>query len=814
MDNTSYQITLQIYQNQELTFQFEEGLTIFFGLHGSSRVFCGNQIYVLRPAGLLVVNPYEIYRVSCLANASVICMRIPRAMLDMAGWPTDGRCVCYAESDETEQPEERKIRELFAVIFQAYFEQSQTLTYASSREVMQLLGCLQSQFVTRDCAPPQRASTMQRLKRILDRVHDHWSEDISLSGIAKKEYLSVSYLSRFFQKNLHMSFTQYLKELRLSHAARMLIQTNNSVTQIAYDCGFRTPSMLIEAFKQQYKQTPGQFRQTQQMPRGQSTIWMPRDDLHGDVSALLAYVPEERMTELPLTTRKISAHCTDRLAVSCEPGRRILNIGYARDGLMAPIQEQIRRAQREIGFEYIRFHGVLDDDMHLYWEDQQGNPMFCFSYVDLLFDFIRSVGLKPFVELSFMPSVLAREQNKIFDRPSVISGCVHLDKWNALIRALLRHVIERYGREEVLRWRFTTISQSYVHLECVRWEDYQELFASTYHVVKQIDPALQFGGSGCFAEMLAQERGVSAFLRFAKERDCIPDFISFQFYPNIHTDDPLFMDFTLSQQSAPAILSEDTDYLVHSLAQMRNLMEQYGLSDREIYLEESTSTFWQRDLSSETCYKSAWLVKNMCDSFGHVVFGYWLLTDLIEERAMLQSLFHGGYGLLTYNGVPKAGYQAMQLFSRMGKTPVASGEGWLLTTSGAAYQLMTYNYCHHSNLYRYRYQRLEQPRDAYSVFETGEIQQMQFWLDELESGTYRIERRAVTREQGSSFDKWLELGAPCYPSEDELDYLRRAAEPSYRIETVSVRDTLHVEVLLHPMEIEYLLIHRVDSENL
>ena len=801
-------ISFQVFLNQEIAFQFAEGLSVFFGLNGESRIFCGNYQYELFSAGVLVVNPFEIYRLVCPADASVVCLHISRSVLNLANWNYGGKCSCYAHSGKVETEEYEKIRGLIAEIFQDYVEDQSSSMLTSA--IMKLLDDLKMRFMIDGGAQPQRESSVWRLKNILDHVHEHWNEDISLSEIAKQEFLSVGYLSRFFHKYLNMNFSQYLKELRLSHSMQMLKQNHLSITHISYECGFKTPSTFIEAFKQQYGQTPGQFRQSQQDIQSQQIVDSSRNDLQSDMAALLAYLPEEKDMEIPSRTQQILVDCTKMLSEKSGSWRRILNIGYARDGLMAGIQDQIRHAQKEIGFEFIRFHGLLDVDMHIYSENEQGMPRFYFAYVDMLFDFILSVGLKPYVELSFMPPQIAREQTMIFDRPSVISGCTDLEKWGLLIRAVIHHFIQRYGREEVRGWRFTTISQSYVHLNCVRWEDYQKLYETAYRAVKELDEGLAFGGSGCFPEFIEQEDGMPACLNLVKDRNCLPDFIAFQFYPHIYTEDPLFMEFTLSQQSAPAILSDDRDYLVHSLDKLEHLLEQHELFDREIYLEESTSTLWQRDLSSDTCYKSVWLAKNMCDSHNRAVFGYWLLTDLLEERATLEDIFHGGYGLFTYNGIPKAGYYAMRLISRMGNRVIDSGEGWMLTQHGDDYQLLTYNYCHYSNIYRYRYKRLETPKEAYSVFEQGEILRLQFRLDGIPEGKYRVERWGITRENGSSFDKWMEIGSPRYPNEHELTYLMETAQPSYRVEVMRVHGELHVEVLLHPLEMEFLHFHALD----
>ena len=99
----------------------------------------------------------------------------------------------------------------------------------------------------------------------------------------------------------------------------------------------------------------------------------------------------------------------------------------------------------------------------------------------------------------------------------------------------------------------------------------------------------------------------------------------------------------------------------------------------EIFIEEWNSTLWQRDLSSDTRYKSVWLVKNICENMDAVSsFGYWTLSDLMDERANFDSMYHGGYGLLTYNGVPKSGLEALRLMNQLGNTCIASGDGWYL----------------------------------------------------------------------------------------------------------------------------------------
>lgn len=806
MEYARNRITFRIYHNQELEFQLEEGLTLFFGLNGESFVLSGEKSYEIGRAGLLVINPMEMYQLTCPADAAVLRLHLDATALDAAGWDRMKFCACYAESSEGEEETFCAVRRLLAEVFQEYL-QNHAVPMDFHSPLVQMLRVLQQSFSMEHRTQPQREATIRRMKHILDTVHQRWDEDISLSEIAKQEYLSVSYLSRFFQKNLNMNFSQYIRRLRLIRGARMLTQTEKSITHISYDCGFKTPSAFIEAFKQQYHKTPGQFREQRHSRQRIPTPGLPKDELSSDVSALLEYSPEEK-AEVQSKQLTVSVDCAGAKGKPVR-WRRILNIGYARDGLLAPVQAQIRQAQSEIGYEFIRFHGLLDNDMHIYWEDEQGNPMFHFSYVNMLFDFILSLGLAPYVELSFMPPQLAREQTRIFDRQSVFSGCIALDKWTALIQAVMRNFLQRYGAEEVHRWKFTTVSRSYMHLGCVLPEDYDALYYTTYRAIKAVDEELCFGGPGCFAYLITEPNGFAEFFNGARQNDCIPDFISMQSHPhNQSAEDDLFMSYTFNQQSAPAVLSDDEDFLIHSLEKLHALLQSYGLEHKEIFIEECTSTLWQRDLSGDTCYKASWLAKNICDNADQAVFGYWLLTDFMEERAMLESVYHGGYGMFTYNGIPKASYCAMRLLSQLGEEIVDRGDNWMLTRQGKEYRMIVYNCCRYSNVYRYRYKRLENPQDAYSVFEPGENLQMQVCLEQIPDGMYCMEEQRISREGGSSFDKWLELGAPRYPDGDTVDYLIREGQESVHRTCVEVQNGLRFELQLSPMDTVLLRIWR------
>ena len=100
-------------------------------------------------------------------------------------------------------------------------------------------------------------------------------------------------------------------------------------------------------------------------------------------------------------------------------------------------------------------------------------------------------------------------------------------------------------------------------------------------------------------------------------------------------------------------------------------------------------------------------------------FGYWSLTDFFEEVSDFGSVYHGGYGLFTYNGIPKSGWHAMRFLNMLGDVKVGGGDGWMATKSDEGIQLLMDHYCHYDGLYCLRYRKLTDPEKAYSVFSKG-----------------------------------------------------------------------------------------------
>src|SRR4029079_19491029 len=95
-------------------------------------------------------------------------------------------------------------------------------------------------------------------------------------------------------------------------------------------------------------------------------------------------------------------------AVAADHAHTLLCTAYGRNA-----QNALRKAHAQAGFQYVRFHGVFNDDMRVYKEDASGAPIYDWSRVDAIYDGIVAAGMRPMVEVSFTPSTLASDSSQV-----------------------------------------------------------------------------------------------------------------------------------------------------------------------------------------------------------------------------------------------------------------------------------------------------------------------------------------------------------------------------------------------------------------
>ena len=324
--------------------------------------------------------------------------------------------------------------------------------------------------------------------------------------------------------------------------------------------------------------------------------------------------------------------------------------GHALLALRADWQAQMRQARDELGFRHVRFHGLLDDDMGTLI-DQNDQPLYSFFNADRIFDFLLSIGMRPFVELSFMPSMLSSSGQRIFRYGANVSLPRDFAQWEALIGRLAAHWIDRYGADEVRTWFFEVWNEP--NLEAFgsgKQDDYFKLYASTAKAIKAVDPLLKVGGPAT-----AANEWIEDFIGYCTENDLPADFISTHHYPTDAFGKPGDDTETQLSQSRRSVLRD----------QARKAKAQAG--DRPLYYTEWCTSSNPRDALHDEPYAAAFIAKTVMEARGLVeAYSYWTISDIFEENYFPSQPFHGGFGLMNLYGIPKPAWRAYQLLHGLG----------------------------------------------------------------------------------------------------------------------------------------------------
>jgi AraC-like DNA-binding protein len=109
-------------------------------------------------------------------------------------------------------------------------------------------------------AAAANASVDTRLERVFDYVYDNFGTEVTFDHAVKLACMTPSAFSRFFRQATTLSFTEFLNRLRISNACRLLVGTNQPITQIAFESGFGNLSYFNRQFKLQTGRSPRTFR--------------------------------------------------------------------------------------------------------------------------------------------------------------------------------------------------------------------------------------------------------------------------------------------------------------------------------------------------------------------------------------------------------------------------------------------------------------------------------------------------------------------------------------------------------------------------
>ncbi len=323
-------------------------------------------------------------------------------------------------------------------------------------------------------------------------------------------------------------------------------------------------------------------------------------------------------------TRTVRADLSRTIGPHTSVPFRCIGAGRANEGLRADWQQQLATVQRELGFDYIRMHGILHDDMGVYKEDKKGNPQFNFQYVDALYDALLKMHIRPFVELSFMPSALASGTRTIFWWKGNVTPPKDPAKWSALIRAFVAHYRERYGADEIGKWYFEVWNEPDLRngFFTGTLDDYLALYKNTAEAVKAECPACRVGGPASAIPYAFEE----AFEKYVVANNVPAEFVATHAYG-------VKQGFLDADGSSGTILDPDPDAVSGRMQHSRELLQHSGRPGMELHFTEWSSAYTPTDFMHDQYHQASYILDKVRRAAPYVdSMSYWTFTDIFEEN--------------------------------------------------------------------------------------------------------------------------------------------------------------------------------------
>ena len=480
--------------------------------------------------------------------------------------------------------------------------------------------------------------------------------------------------------------------------------------------------------------------------------------------------------------------------------------GRANEGLRAGWLEHLQLVKKNCGFRYVRMHGLFHDDMFVYFRKPDGKVVYNWQYIDELYDRMLAIGVKPFVELGFFPKDMAAENSKtqMWWKGYVSVDRNNFGKWHDLIKAFTQHIVDRYGINEVLTWYFEVWNEpnltgtgGFFH---GTKSDYFRLYKEAVTAIKSIDERLKVGGPAT-SNFIADHRHDGEILDHSQSRFYTQEEINKQQWKGVWIED--FLHYCEKENLPVDFISTHpypTDYAldpetgrgkgairyVHSLKDdiqwLRQQLADSKYPEAEIHLTEWSTGPNSRDRMHDILPPAAYIIKTNLDCIGLAnSLMYWTFTDVFEEKGGGEEIFHGGFGMINFQGLVKPSFHAYRMLNQLGDEKIYYKDPLFISRSSKTGKLsaIAFNYPK-------EYEQTVPSMQNFTNYMNASSKTLDIVLEGLNpNACFEIE--VLDKMHGNVYDAYLNMGAPHSPNIREIEFLRQKAWGTVK-EIVKVED--------------------------
>lgn len=759
----------------------------FYLIQGRAVISFKDQQKLLKEEDVFYINAGEMSRVFAGPDSLVLRIKIPGSRLLQAGGSEFENIEC--DSTLGRGAYYGRIRNLAHNVLSAWLEPSNGLLLSGAEDL--LCDCLVRYFSSKKESGASKGgegSDEQRMGKIMRYIYAHLDSDISLTDISKELYMSPSALSRYFHKITGKSFVKYVKEIRIQRAMSDLQQTDHSISQIALDNGFSTPSALGSAFREYVHMTASEYRQSSAAKQEKEELDARKTEVRKKLDLRMFEDAESESIQLVVDP--------DESTPLKKWKNEIVTGGAAYNLSNAAMQAQLLFLKEQLDYEYLLIWSLFSEPMQIFYGEDRSNPNY--ARIDEVLDFCVNNNIKVFLDLSQRRNkAIARGEREIYDQ------CVGVDfrsreEWENFFSGFLKHISRRYGETTVRSWvfEFTFFLNERPYYESDHYSP-REVWNRGVSLLHEIIPGARTAGPGM---ILAGDSEL--------QKQVIDQFMAYGNPPDIFTVNYFLMNST--EEMGIYRRNMRNNYPEKELESVAMRLRHWNFHGK-YYCPEFALTIANRDFIQDSCYRATSLIWSIFRIWSMTdKLGIFYASDLLNSYADSSDILAGAGGILTRDGIAKPAMYAFQFLKDMGDRLLVKREDLMITRSEQVIQCLAVNHCEMDPEYA-ETRTMRKPEEISRIFLPGKDKKYHLVVKTSENATFLIRQKIVNTSFGSILDSWNEMGNISDLNPEDITYLRNTCVPKIRISKIpAVEQKIELDLTLKPHEIRWVSIERTE----
>lgn len=778
-------------------------LIVLFLLDGKMTLRYQGDCFLMKKEDIVLINPGMNYEVTDAQGAMYGIAIFPLSVTSQV--MESKNMILYANSVRDSIHSYQDLRNIFYDLTAEYTMSAHQTKSAMYSLMLQLLDCLIENYqMQRDELEINETDSDARMREMMQYIVNHITDEINLSELAGRMFVSTSTLSRILKKNTGMYFADYVMQLRVKSSLGLLHHSDQNLTQIAMNCGFSNSASFNRAFKKLIGMTPSDYREKHRFQveeerlRRENEERRIREELREKGYQL---GKEEHKTGISIDFKEQIPQLYHKVWSD------VINIGDMNELTRANTQFHVEYLQEQLRFRYVRLWNVFSVKMLASDGRTLGN--YNFDVINQALDFLVQKHLKPFLDLGRRPDTAVRSEGKSVYYKEEYIPFVSERIWEDFLSAFLTNLLERYGEEEVSSWIFE-LSQERFHIgEGVRLfegERYDFFFAwkKAYRLIKKKIPKARFGG---IPDIIDHDpEYVRRFFENCVKYHCEPDYMSMILFP---------YEFKSYQvNGVPGrYLSGSSTIEFRRVQEMKEMMADLGLGEKPLYVTEWNNSISNRNFLNDSCFRAAYIIKKIEELWGETDLMVLMAgSDWISSYLDTTGIVNGSIGLLTKDAIRKPAFYAVDFLNQLGSRFIARGENYIASVhENGDLSLLCFRFDWIRGLETVKDEDIGIEQYERLFLEDENVLHLKFELCNIgDPGDYVVKKRILNRQSGSILDEWRRFQYEPMLTRQDVKYLQAVSTPRIEMQKVHTdqQGRLSIELKLQSQEVELLHIYK------